>query len=267
MNEWDIEGVKTCIDKCSHMDTTELIILKKKAREQIKLLLAEYPSLEWTAALIGRKTKLKVEGEDEKEVFAVDELKVFDQEVSGASVKLTTKGDVDYAKTPNVIGWIHSHNTMGAFHSGVDTETAQQEEISLTVNNKMEYACKVKKELPCKEHTFVKGEILFEQDQIPAESLAWLEDAKSLIKEHTWDFKEKNKNFFKKRGKNHSVSSADNDTKPDYCGACKKVIHQNQSQVFCKKCDSWVHKQCYDFNTGFCDTCSTNNDTTRIGYI
>jgi len=55
------------------------------------------------------------------------------QEVSGSSLKYDTDGCV------NVIGTIHSHNTMSAFHSGVDDADEQKMDgIHITLGNVLE---------------------------------------------------------------------------------------------------------------------------------
>lgn len=58
-----------------------------------------------------------------KEGVYIEELKVFEQEVSGAYVEYTDKGNEEMAKT-KTIGWIHSHNKMGTFFSVTDVNTS-----------------------------------------------------------------------------------------------------------------------------------------------
>lgn len=137
--DWAFEG-NDCIEdgKCPEMSRKIKVILSKKTQEQIKTLLRMFPNLEWMGALIGKEVT-------PKEEYYIENIKIFEQKVNGASVELTDKGNEEKARTLN-IGWIHSHNSMGAFLSSTDIMTAKQNIISIVVNNKLEFdgRCKIK---------------------------------------------------------------------------------------------------------------------------
>lgn len=126
-NEWTI--------KVPEIKEELKLILSKKAEKQIKALCGKYEKLEWLAGLVGY---------DSIDHVLITELRLYEQKARGAFVELTNDGSEQMAKDKDIIGWIHSHNTMNVFFSGTDLRTSGYNKVSLVVNNKFEFAGKMK---------------------------------------------------------------------------------------------------------------------------
>ena len=110
---------------------TPTVYIEPIVRHKIELLMKEYPYQEWLGYLIGKVS--------EKENFFVENLSVPPhKEASGASAEAEP-----FHKPNNCVGVIHSHHTMGAFHSGTDQNYVDKNfPISITVarkNGELEY--------------------------------------------------------------------------------------------------------------------------------
>ena len=109
---------------CS-MVITPTIYLEPTARAKIELLMGEYPNQEWLAYMQGRIS--------EQNNFFVEDIVVPPHAyASGASA------EAEPFHTPEgCIGVIHSHNGMGAFHSGIDQDYVDKNfPTSITVGKK-----------------------------------------------------------------------------------------------------------------------------------
>lgn len=244
-------------DKCPEMEEVVKVLIKRKAEHQIKTLCKEYPKLEWMA---GMKGKEKDKG------YEVEELIVFPQEVSGARVDLTPKGNELYAKE-KMIGWIHSHNAMRAFHSSVDEEGARQEILSITTNNAFEFAIKVKKKLTCGVEALVDGKAFIESISLDVDP-KWLEAAKGMIteKEYTpvkctrhspggsqgyWD--EKGRKW--KDWDDEEEDALDMVKKEGICHVCYQKLNPKRG-IKCPTCGLIVHIKCYSYLSEMCKWCT-----------
>ena len=86
------------------------VFIEPIPRYKINLLMSHYPHQEWLGYLVGRTS--------EKENFFVEDLAIPPhREVSIASAEAEP-----FNIPENCIGIIHSHGSMGAFHSGTDQD-------------------------------------------------------------------------------------------------------------------------------------------------
>jgi len=216
--EWDVEEKELVEDgecKCCK-DRAIKVVLSDKARNQIKTLVDMHQSLEWFAALIGKE-------DIDNDTVDIEEIKLFEQEVTGSSVELTDSGNEEMAKIAN-IGWIHSHNTMDVFFSGTDITTAGMNSISLCVNNKLEFHGKAKRLLPCGDYALLDVEIEYdcvEDGDIKVE-------AEELISERKFEVVS-----------DHSGIDCDAD---DICMYCTQKVGKKRVPLK----HGVVHQKCYD---------------------
>lgn len=117
---WEIKRDNHNGLECSLAPMKE-VYLSQKVQAKIRLLLDHYPADEWLGHLTG-----KVE---EDRVLVEDMVIPEHLHTSGAMV------EVDSRSTPaNCVGVLHSHNRMGAFHSGTDKEYIDSSyPVSITV--------------------------------------------------------------------------------------------------------------------------------------
>ena len=222
---WDVD-VKPLAEecKCSAESKTKIVVSEKTLR-QIKTLCSKFPDLEWMAELVGKQ-------EDDGS-YVVDELQLFEQEVMGASVEYTSKGNVDKSKIAS-LGWIHSHNKMGAFLSGTDIKTASFSLISLVVNNEMQFGGKIKKTMPCGEQVLKDVEVFTEfglDDDIAAK-------ADELIRKSTYITYGKDYGGYKNlEGENWKIGG-----EAEYCLLCERKVGKKHKKVAAGK----IHNKCYE---------------------
>lgn len=123
------------------VEEDESVLITKDVEIKLKYLLEKYEQLEWMAALLGDKRK---DG-----TWVVKDLYIMEQEVTGGHVEPTVDGNKEVANLKDCFGWIHSHNTMNAFFSATDWETAQMYSVSLCVNNDFNFYGSCLKEVDC----------------------------------------------------------------------------------------------------------------------
>jgi hypothetical protein len=226
------------------------ITISKLAKAKIMRLIKEYPNFEWLGIMTGRKSLNS---------FIVEDIEICEQENTGSFTELTNKGNKELSETKNVIGWIHSHNTMSVFHSGTDVHTAGNFDLSITINNELETDIKVK-------HTFngitifKKGILTEEQDNILNES--WMIGIKSKIKVKTYEWSTRNE-------------WTDQEELDDICVLCGKDLPKNiKKRGECRFCHTTsYHKRCLKevadntANEGMCLECiNENEDDGYYGY-
>ena len=101
------------------------------------------------------------------------------QEISGGSV------DNIEAPLPGCIGTIHSHNSMGAFHSGIDeTYIQSNHKVCITVNNKLEFAATVDILSECKRPMRIQADVMLQEPEINL--VEFLKEADEKIREHVY---------------------------------------------------------------------------------
>ena len=122
---WRVKRESDNGTQCS-LIKTPIIYLEPKVRHKIELLMKEYPYQEWLGYLMGKVS--------EKENFFVENLSIPPHKeafVGSAEAE-------PFHKPNNCIGVIHSHHTMGAFHSGTDQDYVDKNFlISITVAKKV----------------------------------------------------------------------------------------------------------------------------------
>jgi hypothetical protein len=233
---WTIEN-NVC-SECPEMEKTEVkVILTEKAERQINALLNAYKNNEWSAGLKGRK---------KDNTYYIDEIVITEQEVSGSFVELTTEGNIQLSKIKGIIGWIHSHNSMGSFQSGTDEDTATIFDLAITVNNSRDYFVRAKKRLSC--NRLALAEVDFEKESDKFEDNEFLETVKPLIKERpaTYIYN----NGWEETREDDGFSAYDSDK----CVSCmQKLSRRTGKREYCELCNRPAHKFClFD---GLCQEC------------
>jgi len=161
-----VKGIQVLAPKVREVHIPYIIYLKSRVLGRLVALLQanrEEFGFILRGKLIGRK-------------FLVTSLYVPPQEVSGAYWEAT-----DYTKVagiPDIIGWGHSHNSFGAFHSGTDTDTAwswakvkKVPICSLTISTVGEWDARVF--FP--DDIYTKARLVYPGCQVPSE---WKENIK-----------------------------------------------------------------------------------------
>ena len=157
---------------CSEVGKSD-VYLEMKARQKITFLMEEYPSQEWVAYMVGKET--------EKSNFFVEDIVVpphKDVSSGGAEVEPMTV-------PKDCVGIIHSHHTMGAFHSHTDQTYADRNHpVSITVakrNGNLEYDAVSAKRTPCGKISTVKADVFYVAPPPSFDKEEWLEEAKANI--------------------------------------------------------------------------------------
>src|SRR3990167_6227322 len=106
-------------------DKKKVILFQPEDIRRIKALLKKFEHKEWLLYLYGDIVE---------DGAIISGMTIPKQEVSGGSV------DEISPPLPGCIGTIHSHNSMGAFHSGTDQAHLETNHtVAITVNNKLEF--------------------------------------------------------------------------------------------------------------------------------
>lgn len=221
-------------EKCNEINCPEsekekkTIHITEKAVNQIRTLLEKYEKLEWMAALIGTETEEKT---------TIEEIKIYEQEVSKCSVVLTREGNKQMNKEKNTIGWIHSHNEMGVFTSTTDLETAEWNKLTIVVNNKLEILAKKIIKLPCGRKTIIECKV----EKITEKDKEIEKQADELIKEriYTYNYENTNSIYYKK---GEDVESS--------CGICGMKMNWKKA-VYDWGYGTKVHKKCFVREHGY----------------
>ncbi len=124
---WKVKKENNCNSVQCSLLKKPVVFLEPAPRHKIELLMKEYPHQEWLGYLVGRVS--------EKENFFVEDLSIPPHtEVSAGSAEAEP-----FHIPEDCIGVIHSHHTMGAFHSGTDKSYVDKNFlISITVARKGE---------------------------------------------------------------------------------------------------------------------------------
>ena len=170
-----------------------VLFLEDIPKTKIELLMRAYPHQEWLAYLVGKKTG--------------DNFFIEDISVPPHAYAVGASAEAEPFNTPeNCIGIIHSHHTMGAFHSGTDHDYVDQNyPVSITVakrqGSSLEFDCISFGKTPCKKTTSVKAEIRYVSPEPTFDTGVWLEKAK--------DHREKGKQFTQSRTCNQELNDAE----------------------------------------------------------
>ena len=172
-----IQEIKACSKTKQPVIILGLILIQK-----IQLLLREYPSTEWSAALIGESEMTETQQE-----ITIRDMVIFEQKVTSTTVEGTN--DVH-----NSIGIIHSHHDMGIFFSHTDNSGGNMNnDVSIVVahsttaqNRLFDALATVRTKTPCGSY------IRFDKVEMTVDTLTpcekfepteWVKLAKEKIKE------------------------------------------------------------------------------------
>lgn len=169
---WDVDGVELHED-CPHMQEKLTVHMPLDIYSKVEAMNEEM-GIEWMGYFRGYR--------DDGDAY-IEELVIPEQEVS--SVKAENKEPVG-----DTIGIIHSHHSMGSWHSHDDEESATQNGFSLVVDNDMEFDAKGRVELPCGGWGQVDVSVIIESQDMPDEA-EWAKEQTEKIKEKTYTHKTK----------------------------------------------------------------------------
>jgi len=155
------------------------------AQQKIRILMDFYLQSEWAAYLVGK--------EDEKQVY-IEDIQVPPHDyANGVSAEIAEPkynkdtGQYDMYVPENCVGFVHSHNSMGAFHSSVDDQHVDRNyPVSITVakkqgNIELEYDTICCKKTECGRYLMNGVSITFEQVKPNFDTKAWLNEARTNI--------------------------------------------------------------------------------------
>jgi hypothetical protein len=228
------------------------VLIEQKAHDKSKLLCEEYPDLEWMAGMVGNVKVI-----DGVKHFNVEDIVVVEQEVAGATVKATDKGNKQLSEIKNLLGWIHSHNNMDSFQSSTDVDTAYNYQLTITTNNKSHYTgqCVLKINILGNEK-----EVIIPVDisiEITNEYDEFIKQAKELISEekHSVDYSKYYEGDYAKYYKPQGVvlrephfekeSDYEEEDYEDNCVICGNKVSERKA-VMCVFCGNIMHKKCYN---------------------
>jgi len=133
------------------------IFIEPVPADKIRLLMDEYTHTEWIAYLVGKENK------DSGDIFVEDIVIPPHEEANGASCL----AEPFHIPKQGCVGVIHSHHSMGAFHSGQDDHTVDRNfPISITVSKKttnLEWDAISHVTTPCGKHTTLKCPVKYVQ--------------------------------------------------------------------------------------------------------
>ena len=168
---------------CS-LTKTPTVYLEPMPRQKIEMLMDFYPNQEWFAYLVGKVS-------EENNVFVEDIVVPPHADATGGSAEASAPaydsetGRYLFHNPLNTVGVIHSHNSMGAFHSGTDHEHVDQNYlISITAakrgaNIEFDTVCYVV--TPCGKASTGRSQIRYVQPKPLFDSDEWLKQAKHNI--------------------------------------------------------------------------------------
>jgi len=133
-NEIEIDTGVRIYKSCPYAERRK-VLLYPKVYGAIRYLLSEFRFREWL---------IYVYGEERGNEIHVKDFYVPEQEVTASSVKVI---EDDYPKE-NLLGSIHSHNSMASFRSCVDVDHHNYP-LQIVVNNDLEFTCAYKFKAPC----------------------------------------------------------------------------------------------------------------------
>lgn len=149
------------------------IYLEVAPRQKIELLMEAYPSQEWLGYLKGRIS-------EKKNVFVEDLEIPPHKEANGASAEAEP-----FHIPKDCVGIIHSHHSMGAFHSGTDqTYVDKNFPVSITVarrTGQLEFDAVSYTVTLCGKATTGKSTVKYVQPKPLFDTEVWLSEAKGNI--------------------------------------------------------------------------------------
>ena len=182
---WHTKRSNDSLVNCS-LCKAPIVYLEPLARQKIEVLIDAYPHQEWLGYLVGNIP-------DKESIFVEDLVIPPHKESSGCLVEAEP-----FYIPKNCIGIIHSHHSMGAFHSGIDQSYVDRNfPVSITVAKKagsLEYDAVCYEVTPCGKPTLNKSTVLYIQPKSLFNVKAFLQEAKRNIdKPNLLDYTVKNK--------------------------------------------------------------------------
>lgn len=158
--------------QCSLVKAPDIYI-EPTPRQKIQLLMDEYKNQEWLAYLRGRVSK--------KENIFVEDIEVPPhKEANGASAEAEP-----FHVPEDCVGIIHSHHTMGAFHSGTDQSYVDKNyPVSITVarnTNELVFDAVSYQQTPCGKGVTLKCTVKYVQPPALFDQESFLKQAKGNI--------------------------------------------------------------------------------------
>jgi len=167
-----------------------VILFEPAVKQKIALLMEEYPHQEWLAHMVGVKTQLG--NYQIKDISVPPHDTVGGAHAEGTPV-LGYDPDKGYtlAEPKDCVGFIHSHNGMGAFHSGTDQDYVDRNyPVSITVSSKggqIAYDAISYQKTPCGKAITLKCEVkhllpepLFDKDKFLKQAKANIDRGKAV---------------------------------------------------------------------------------------
>jgi len=149
------------------------IYLDSTPRQKITILMGEYTHQEWIGYLVGRLP-------EKDNIFVEDLVIPPHEEVSSASATAEP-----FHVPEHCVGVIHSHHSMGAFHSGTDQSFVDMNfPVSITVamqGGELTFDAVSNRLTPCNKTITLKCLVKFVQPQPLFNKEEWLKEAKENI--------------------------------------------------------------------------------------
>jgi len=154
------------------------IYLDLTPRQKIQLLMDKYQYKEWIGYLVG-------EFYDNGDLYVSDVVIPPHEEASGASATAEP-----HHHPEKCVGIIHSHNSMGAFHSGTDHEYVDGNyPVSITVakkaNSPLEWDADMVTETPCGKKVRFDCQVYYLAPEPSFDTEKWLEEACKNVEKGT----------------------------------------------------------------------------------
>jgi len=170
---WRVKKEKETPIQCS-LIKSPIVFIEPVPRHKMKLLMSKYPHQEWVGYLVGRSS--------EKENYFVEDLFIPPhKEVSAGSA------EVEPFHIPDrCIGIIHSHGSMGAFHSTTDQDYVDKNyPVSITVSKKsngdLEFDTISYQTTACGKNVTIKGQVKYVQPKPSFDTEAFMKEAVANI--------------------------------------------------------------------------------------
>lgn len=180
---WKVKGYEESNHiQCSLCESPKILI-EPIVQDKVSILMGEYPHQEWLAHLVGRR---------EKDTIIVEDISIPPHEgvggawAEGKAVEFDPDKGYQFYEPENCVGFIHSHHSMGAFHSGTDHEHVDKNyPVSITVAKSgtglINYNTVCYTVTPCKRATVKPTEVKFLSPKPLFNHKAFLKEARKNI--------------------------------------------------------------------------------------
>lgn len=159
------------VKDCS-LVTIPRVYMETSVKFKIEALMEAYPHREWLGYLVGEKTERDI---------SINDIIIPPHAYSGSA-----SAEPEPMHVPeNCVGFIHSHHSMGAFHSGTDDAHVDRNyPLSITVakhyGNGLDFDALTCQTTPCKKLLMTRTTISFRFPRVPV-SDEWLKEAQENI--------------------------------------------------------------------------------------